>query len=104
MLNLVRRVCWWWHILALAIADRRLFGLLLSVAVVGYRPARYRSSNESSTSCPSPHAHRNSLFDLLSDRDEFACLAKILILAPIVHATACTGRRVYAYVPLWQGN
>jgi hypothetical protein len=53
MLDLVRWVCWWRRILALTLVDRRLIGRLLCillVAVVSYRPARYGSSNESSSS------------------------------------------------------
>jgi hypothetical protein len=52
MLDLVRWVCRWRRILTLTLVDRRLIGRLLRillVAVVSYRPSRYRSSNESST-------------------------------------------------------
>lgn len=56
MLDLVRRVRWRRRILTLAVVDRLLSGISL-VAVMSYRPSCHRSSNESSTSCPSSHPH-----------------------------------------------
>jgi hypothetical protein len=67
MLDLVRRVCGRWRILA--IVDRLLVVLLLRLpfgAVMSNCPSRYRSSNQSSTSCPSPHTHENSLLSWLT--------------------------------------
>jgi len=56
MLDLVRWVCWRRRILALTVIDSLLIGILL-IAVMSYRPSCHRSSNESSTSCPSSHSH-----------------------------------------------
>jgi hypothetical protein len=64
VLDLVRWICWRWHILTLAVVNRRLIVLLLLVAMVSYRTTRHRPSNKSSTPCPSPHSHGNSLRSL----------------------------------------
>ena len=62
MLELVCCTCRWRRILILGVVTVFLVGILF-VAVMSDRPSCHRSSNESSTSCPSSHSHGRFPFD-----------------------------------------